>query len=131
MTARNGAASGPEKLPKSSQTKQPDELARVTFLRLNRHRRFEPFASALRADIQHIEYKPNRHAEIGCGFNWSMQHLSSDYGAEEVDNEAATEDLLHAKTEDADVGPVASRGFDVCHSAPYIPPRRSIRQFIT
>ena len=29
-----------------------------------------------------------------CGLNWSMQHLISNYREEDVENEAATEDLL-------------------------------------
>ena len=32
---------------------------------------------------------------LGCDFNWSMQHLISHYREEDVENEAATENLLH------------------------------------
>ena len=32
---------------------------------------------------------------IGCDFNRSMQHLISHYREEDVENEAASEDLLH------------------------------------
>jgi hypothetical protein len=32
---------------------------------------------------------------LGCDFNRSMQHLISNYREEDVENEAATEDLLH------------------------------------
>ncbi len=31
---------------------------------------------------------------LGCGFNRSMQHLISNYREGDVENEAATEDLL-------------------------------------
>jgi hypothetical protein len=34
-------------------------------------------------------------ATFGCGFNRSMQHLISNYRGEDVENEAATEDLLY------------------------------------
>ncbi len=36
---------------------------------------------------------------FGCGFNPSTQHLISDYREEDVENEAATEDLLLRQTE--------------------------------
>ena len=32
---------------------------------------------------------------LGCDFNRSMQHLNSNYREEDVENENATEDLLH------------------------------------
>ncbi len=32
---------------------------------------------------------------MGCDFNRSMHHLISNYREEDVENEAATEDLLH------------------------------------
>ena len=34
-------------------------------------------------------------AEVMCGFNRSMQHLISNYREGDVENEAASEDLLH------------------------------------
>jgi hypothetical protein len=43
----------------------------------------------------------------GCDFNRSMQHLSSSDRAEDVADEAKTEDLLHTRTERADVGSLA------------------------
>ncbi len=36
-----------------------------------------------------------RTSALGCDFNRSMQHLISDYREEDVENEAATENLLH------------------------------------
>jgi len=36
-----------------------------------------------------------RMSALGCGFNQSTQHLISNYREEDVENEAATEDLLH------------------------------------
>ena len=56
-------------------------------------------------------------AACACDFNRSMQHLISNYREEDVAHEAATKDLLHARTENANVGPLASRGLNVCHSA--------------
>ncbi len=46
---------------------------------------------------------------LGCGFNWSTQHLISKYREEDVVHEAATEDLLHRRTEIVDVGSLAER----------------------
>lgn len=46
---------------------------------------------------------------IGCDFNRSMQHLSFNYKAEDVVNEATTENLLHRDRQSIDVGPLAIR----------------------
>jgi len=32
---------------------------------------------------------------MGCGFNWSMQHLISNDREEDIENEAAIKDLLY------------------------------------
>ncbi|MEJ2331071.1 MAG: hypothetical protein P8Z33_14815, partial [Gammaproteobacteria bacterium] len=48
-----------------------------------------------------------------CDFNRSMQHLSSNYRAEDVADEAQTEDLLHTRAERADVGSLAGWRFHV------------------
>jgi len=36
-----------------------------------------------------------RPSALGCGFNWSMQHLISNYREEDVENEVSNQDLLH------------------------------------
>ena len=48
-------------------------------------------------------------AAVGCGFNWSTQHLISKCREEDVENETATEDLLHRRTKGLDVGSLAKR----------------------
>ncbi len=45
----------------------------------------------------------------GCGFNRSMQHLISNDREEDVENEAATKDLLHRRTKGVDVGSLEER----------------------
>ena len=47
--------------------------------------------------------------EMGCQLNRSMQHLISTYREEDVENENATEDLLHRRTKGDDVGSLAER----------------------
>jgi hypothetical protein len=39
--------------------------------------------------------------------NWPMQHLNSNYRAEDVADEAKIEDLLQRRTEESDVGSLA------------------------
>ena len=46
---------------------------------------------------------------LGCGFNRSMQHLISNDREEDVENEAATKDLLHRRTKGVDVGSLEER----------------------
>jgi len=46
---------------------------------------------------------------MGCGFNWSMQHLISKYREEDVEDEVSTKDLLHRRTEGIDVGSLAKK----------------------
>ena len=52
-------------------------------------------------NLRVIAYRPdyigptNEQASIGCEFNRSMQHLISNYREGDVENEAASEDLLH------------------------------------
>lgn len=36
---------------------------------------------------------------LSCGFNWSTQHLSSNYIEEDVENETTTKKILHRRTE--------------------------------
>jgi hypothetical protein len=49
---------------------------------------------------------------VGTGdFNRSMQHLSSNYRAEDVADEAKTKDLLQRRAEELDVGSLAGRRF--------------------
>ena len=48
-----------------------------------------------KAVIQMIRIVVLRQAANGCDFNRSMQHLISNYREEDVENEAASEDLLH------------------------------------
>jgi hypothetical protein len=61
---------------------------------------FQPFKAIL----------PERPLSSG-DFNRSMQHLSSNYRAEDVVDEAATEDLLQLRAKEHDVGSLASRRF--------------------
>ena len=50
-------------------------------------------------------------AAYGGDFNRSMQHLSSNYRAEDVAYEAETEDLLQLGAEELDVGSLAGWRF--------------------
>jgi len=43
-----------------------------------------------------------------CGFNRSLQHPNSNYREEHVENETATEDLVHRRAESPDLGSLAS-----------------------
>ena len=44
---------------------------------------------------QHAQLENQLTSAFNCDFNRSMQHLISDYREEDVENEAATENLLH------------------------------------
>ena len=44
----------------------------------------------------------------GCDLNRSMQHLNSNYRAEDVADETETEDILQRRAEKLDVGSLAS-----------------------
>jgi hypothetical protein len=46
-----------------------------------------------------------------CDLNRSTQHLISNYREGDVENEAATEDLLHRRAKIIDVGSLAERRF--------------------
>jgi len=48
-----------------------------------------------KADIQTAGNYVKIGSAFGCGFNWSMQHLISNYREEDVENEVSDEDLLH------------------------------------
>ena len=66
-----------------------------------------------------------RKASLECllrpgDLNRSMQHLISNYREEDVENEAATEDLLLIRSESVDVGPLVERRFYACHSGPFL-----------
>ena len=68
---------------------------------------------------------------IDCGFNRSMQHLISDYREEDVENEAATEDLLQRSPKGDDVGSVAARRGENCNlAARFIPKSRARRLYM-
>src|ERR1017187_7793483 len=56
-----------------------------------------------------ISSKGRHPASHDCGFNWSMQHLISNFREEDVENATATEDLLQRRSEGDDVGSVATR----------------------
>ena len=45
--------------------------------------------------IADIELELAKEAANDCDINWSMQHLSSNYRAEDVVNEAETEKIHH------------------------------------
>jgi hypothetical protein len=47
-----------------------------------------------------------RQTALGCGFNRSMQHLSSNYRAGGVDNEAKTEKIFYTDRDDPSMGPL-------------------------
>jgi hypothetical protein len=52
---------------------------------------------------------PPQRQLTGGDLNRSMQHLHSHYREEDVENEAATEDLLQLRTKKLDVGSLAER----------------------
>jgi hypothetical protein len=56
---------------------------------------------------------------FGCGLNWSVQHLISNYREEDVENEAATEDLLQRGSEGDDVGSMAARRVATQYCSPF------------
>ena len=51
-----------------------------------------------------------------CDFNWSLQHLVSNYVEEDVEDEVSIEDLLHGRTEGDDVGSLGEGRIFARHS---------------
>ena len=73
----------------------------------------KPVRRALPANLNRIEkiidLSDEEKAAMGCDFNRSMQHLHSHYREEDVENEAATENLLYRNGQGIDVGSLAER----------------------